>query len=146
MFVRGDDRHVAATHVFDEKLRLQSCRVGAPGKESTLRSEGIFLVMKVLKDRVGNTIFVGCPDFGSSVHVDDQFVLRYEIPRTLDDTLNERPLAAPTNLCAVALTVTAIDSMRRPVTILPAGVTGALYLSGDGIEHVRPGTFLKTAT
>ena len=109
-----------------------------------MNSEAIFTVRDVAKDKSGASIFVGCPDNGTSVHVGDKFTLRYEVPRTLDDVLNERPMAAPINSCAVALTVTAIDSMRRSVDVLTPGVTGALYLSGEGMEHVCKGTFLKT--
>ncbi|MGI4846629.1 MAG: hypothetical protein ACRYGK_00580, partial [Janthinobacterium lividum] len=39
--------------------------------------------------------FVGCPDSRTSVHVGDKFTLKYEVPRTLDDVLDERPMAAP---------------------------------------------------
>lgn len=109
-----------------------------------MNSETIFAVRDVAKDKSGTVIFVGCPDNGTSVHVGDKFILRYEVPRTLEDVLNERPMAAPINSCGIALTVTAIESMRRLVDVLPSGVTGALYLAGEGMEHVRKGTFLKT--
>jgi hypothetical protein len=107
--------------------------------------EVVFLVGDVLKDKTGRVVFVGYPTEGRSVRVGDKFIQRYEVPRTLDDVLNERPMAEPVNQRDIVLTVTAIDSMRKLIVELPLGVTGALYLSGDGIEHVTKNTFLRTA-
>lgn len=107
--------------------------------------EAEFFVEEIMKDRSGRPVYVGVPNQGRGVRVGDKFVLRYEVPRTLDDALNDRPRAEPVNQRSVALTVTAIDSMRKLIQELPLGVTGALYLEGDGIEHVGKRTFLKTS-
>lgn len=111
-----------------------------------MTSDTEFFVKDVLKDRTGKVLVVGFLNEGGSVRVGDQFVVKYEVPRTLDDILNERPAAAPTNICEVALKVTAIESMRELVNELPRGVTGALSLSGDGMQHVGKNTFLRTST
>ena len=109
-----------------------------------MAEEAEFFVEDVMKDRSRRTIFVGFPNEGRAVRVGDRFVVRYEVPRTLDDAINGRPLAPPVNQRKVSLKVVAIDSMRTLVEELPLGVTGALYLEGEGIEHVVKRTFLKT--
>lgn len=103
----------------------------------------VFLVGDVVKDKKGRDVFIGFPTEGRAIRVGDKFFQRYEVHRTLDDVLNERPMIDPVNVRSVELTVTAIDSMRKLIEELPLGVTGALYLSGDGIEHVARNTFLK---
>lgn len=108
-----------------------------------MNTDVVFLVGEVLQDKKGKQVFVGYPTEGGPVRVGDIFLQCYEIPRTLDDILNERPRAQPENLRRVALTVTAINSMRKLIEELPPGVTGALYLTGDGIEHVAKNTFLR---
>lgn len=104
-----------------------------------------FFVRDILKGRAGKTLVVGFPNGGAALCVGDQFVVRYEIPRTLEDVLNERPKAEPINACAVSLTVMEIESMRALIQELPTGVTGALVLSGDGIEHVSKSSYLRTS-
>jgi hypothetical protein len=104
-----------------------------------------FFVEEIMKDRSGRSVYVGVPNQGRGVRVGDKFVLRYEVPRTLDDVLNDRPRAEPVNQQSVALVVTAIDSMRVWVNELPLGVTGALYLEGEGVELVAKRTLLRTA-
>ncbi|HEU0153470.1 MAG TPA: hypothetical protein VFQ84_09015 [Arenimonas sp.] len=104
-----------------------------------------FLVEDVRKDKSGRLVIVGIPNRGRGVRVGDTFVMRYDVPRSLEDVLDERPLADPTNQRAVSLRVTAIDSMRTLIEELPLGVTGGLYLEGDGIECLAKRTFLKTA-
>jgi len=108
-----------------------------------MNSETVFVVRDVIKDKSGKVMIVGFPETGSTIRLGDKFTSMYEVPRTLEDVLNERPIAKPINSCSLALTVIAINSMRRPIDVLPAGVTGALYLSGEGVEHVNKGTFLK---
>lgn len=107
--------------------------------------EAVFLVADILKDRAGKIAFVGYPTEGRAVRVGDKFVLRYEIHRTLDDVLNTRPMADPTDQKNVTLTIIAIDSMRKSVEQLPLGVTGALYLNGEGIEYVTKNSYLRTS-
>jgi hypothetical protein len=104
-----------------------------------------FFVKDVLQDRSGKPLFVGFPNDGDAVRVGDQFVVRYEVPRTLDDVLNERSKAEPTNVYAISLVVVAIESMRKSIQELPRGVTGALILSGDGMEFLSKNSFLRTA-
>lgn len=104
-----------------------------------------FFVREILKGRAGKNLVIGFPDEGVALRVGDQFVVKYEIPRTLEDVLNERPKAEPTNACAVSLTVVEIESMRELIQELPKGVTGALVLSGDGIEHVSKNSYLRTS-
>ncbi|WP_267124401.1 hypothetical protein [Xanthomonas sacchari] len=104
-----------------------------------------FYVEEVVKDRLGRTVFVGVPNQGRGIRVGDKFVFCYEVPRTLDDVLNDRPRAEPVNQLSVALRVAAIDSMRRSVQELPLGVTGGIYLEGNGVEHVGRRKFLKTS-
>ena len=102
-------------------------------------------VQDVVRDRRGRTVVVAVPDTGD-IRVGDTFILRYIIPRSLDDALNERPREEPVDCVEIALTVTAIDSMRELVEKLPRGVTGGLYLSGKGIEHVAAKQYLRAAT
>lgn len=102
-----------------------------------------FFVQDIVKGRAGKILFVGFLNEGDSVRVGDQFVVKYEVPRTLEDILNESPAAAPTNIYKVSLTVTAIESMRKLVEELPRGVTGALTLSGEGMNHVGKNTFIR---
>lgn len=101
-------------------------------------------VQDVVRDRRGRTVVVAVPDNGE-LRVGDKFILSYKIPRTVEDILNERPREAPVDCMEVALTVTAIDSMRKLIDKLPRGVTGGLYLSGEGIEHVAAKRYLRTA-
>lgn len=105
-----------------------------------------FFVKDVLKDKTGKVFVVGFLNEGDAVRIGDKFVVKYEVPRKLDDILNERPAVAPTNICDVALTVTAIESMRELVAELPRGVAGALFLSGNGTQYIGKNTFLRTST
>lgn len=104
-----------------------------------------FFVEDLRKDKSGRLVAVGIPNSGRGVRVGDTFVMRYEVPRSLDDVLSERPLAQPINQRTVSLRVAAIDSMRTFVEELPLGVTGGLYLEGNGIECLAKRTFLKTS-
>lgn len=104
-----------------------------------------FLVEDIRKDKSGRLVIVGISNRGRGVRVGDTFVMRYDVPRSLNDVLSERPLAEPINQRTVSLKVTAIDSMRTSISELPLGVTGGLYLEGDGFEFVDKRTFLKTA-
>lgn len=108
-----------------------------------MSNESIFIVFDVMADRSGKVIYVGCADQGCSVRVGAVFTQRYEIPRTKDDALAERPLAAPINKMDVSLTVTAIEAWRKQVDEVPAGHTAALYLTGHGLEHIGKYTYLK---
>lgn len=110
-----------------------------------MNAQAEFFVVEIMKDGSGRPVYVGFPDQGRGVRVGDKFILRYEVPRTLDDARNGRPRAEPVNQRSLSLTVTAIDSMSKLIQELPLGVTGALYLEGDGIEHVGRRTFLKTS-
>lgn len=101
-------------------------------------------VQDVVRDRRGRTVVVVVPE-NKPLRVGDIFVTCYRIPLTMDDILNERPRHDPTDCAVVALTVTAIDSMRVLIDELPRGVTGALYLAGDGMEHVAAKRHLRTA-
>ena len=101
------------------------------------------LVQDVVRDRKGRLVVVVVPD-NNPLHVGDEFVTSYKLIRTIDDILNERPMPEPTDCRRVALTVTAIDSMRKLILELPRGVTGGLYLSGEGMEHVAPRSHLRT--
>ena len=105
-----------------------------------------FFVKDVLKKRSGKILFVGFANDDGTVRVGEKFILSYKIPRTLDDILNERPNAAPINIREISLTVTTIESMREFVKELPNGMTGALTLSGEGMEHVDKNTFLRTSS
>lgn len=103
-----------------------------------------FFVEKVTSDKRGRTVVVGFPNNEKALHVGDTFLLSYDISRSYDDILRGCPMPEPTNYASVNLTVTAIDSMRVLVDELPPGVTGGLYLSGEGIEHVVPKRYLRT--
>lgn len=100
-------------------------------------------VQDVVRDRRGRTVVVAVPD-NRRLRVGDKFILSYIIPRTIEDVLNERPREAPVDCVEVALIVTAIDSMRKLIDELPRGVTGGLYLSGEGMEHVAAKRYLRT--
>lgn len=103
-----------------------------------------FFVEKVISDKRGRTVVVGFPNSERPLHTGDTFLVSYDVPRTYEDIVRGRPMSEPTNYISVNLTVTAIDSMRVLVDVLSPGVTGGLYLSGDGIEHIRPKCHLRT--
>jgi hypothetical protein len=102
------------------------------------------LVRSVKMDAAGRFVVIGIPNNGKSISVGDTFTTRYDAPQTVDDILNERPRPAPLKQSAITLTVVAIDSMRQQVIELPHGVTGALQLTGAGMEGVTPNCFLMT--
>lgn len=99
-------------------------------------------VQDIVQDRQGRTVVIAVPDNGP-LRVGDKFILRYKITRTMDEILGEQPRKSPTDCINVALTVTAIDSMRKLVDELPRGVTGGLYLSGEGMEHITAKCYLR---
>ena len=102
-------------------------------------------VQDVVCDKQGRAVVVAVPN-NRALRVGDKFVLSYRVPRTLGDILNERPREAPVDCMEVALTVMAIDSMRKLVDELPRGVTGGLYLSGEGMEYVVAKRHLRTSS
>ena len=107
--------------------------------------ESEFFVEDTAVDKKGELVFVGFPNKGRSVKVGDRFSVSYQIPRALDDILSERPVADPINRRNISLVITAIDCMRNKVNELPLGVTGALYLDGEGAEYVTKRSFLRTS-
>jgi hypothetical protein len=113
-------------------------------EDFVVSSQVEFFVSDVKKNRSGVTVFVGFPNKGGAVHVGDTFIARYEVPRTMDDIVNQRPLASPINYCDVMLKVEAIESMRVRLNELPIGVTGGLYLAGSGLEFVTKNSLLST--
>ncbi len=102
------------------------------------------LVRSAKVDAAGRFVVIGIPNNGKPVSIGDIFITRYDAPQTVDDILNERPRPEPVNRSAIALTVAAIDSMRHQVDELPHGVTGALHLTGTGMECVTANCFLMT--
>lgn len=103
-----------------------------------------FFVLRVDEDAEGRVVVVGVPSNGNSIRIGDMFVTRHDIIRTVEDILNERPRPAPINRSEVSLTVVAIDSMRQQLNELSHGVTGALYLVGEGMESVTLNCYLLT--
>ena len=106
-------------------------------------SETEVFVQDVVCDKRGRTVVVVVPN-NRALRVGDKFILSYRVPRTMDEVLNERPRGVPVDCMEVALTVMAIDSMRKLVDELPRGVTGGLYLSGEGMEYVVAKRHLRT--
>ena len=102
------------------------------------------LVRDIRTDAAGRFIVIGIPNNGNSIRVGDTFTTRYDTPQTVEDILNELPRPTPMNRAEIALIVATIDSMRHQVDELPHGVTGALHLTGKGIESVTPNCFLMT--
>lgn len=102
-----------------------------------------FYVRNVLKAATGEILVVGVPNNGEAVSVGDRFATRYELDR--DDVLHGVTNAMRLNSSPIDLVVDKIDVMHRELPQVPHGVTAALSLSGNGLEHVVAGCFIRTA-
>ncbi|MCQ4167606.1 hypothetical protein [Tahibacter harae] len=100
-------------------------------------------VSHVTRDKKKKTVVVVVPGNGT-LHVGDVFLSCYKIPMTMEDIANERPRPPPTDCVDVKLTIVAIDFWGNGVKELPPGITGALYLKGDGMEYVDSKCRLRT--
>ena len=103
-----------------------------------------FSVGDVRTDAKGQVLVIGDPYPRNFIRIGDTFVGRYEIRQSIEDSRNELPLPDPINRHAVMLTVVGINSMRTEIEELPPGMTGALRLTGTGMEHVTPRCVLIT--
>lgn len=103
-------------------------------------------VRGVVKDAAGEVVVVVVPNNRLPLKVGDVLRLKYEIEQqTRDDIVKGLPPSETRlNAVQVDLVVEKIDVMRQLVEQLPAGVTGGVYLSGSGLAHVVPKSFLRT--
>lgn len=103
-------------------------------------------VTDVIPNAQGETVIYGLPENrDSGVKVGDVFTLRYEISSedARQGVLNPTRL----NVKEVSLRITKIEMYRgQDVAELHGrtGATGALYLSGTGLEEVTPKCLLQT--
>ena len=104
-----------------------------------------FYVREVLPDSNVSVRAIGIPNRGDPVKIGCTFQFCYQIPRSLDDAINEAPRALPLHIYPICLTVTAIMSYRKFVTILPNGVTGMLYLSGDRCNALVANCYINSS-
>jgi hypothetical protein len=104
-------------------------------------------VRGVVKDVAGEVVVVVVPNNRLPVNVGDVLRLKYELEKqTRDEVVRGLPPSEiKMNTAHINLVIQKIDVMRQSVQQLPAGVTGGLYLSGSGLEHVLPECFLGTA-
>ena len=103
-----------------------------------------FYVRDVRLQESGPPLVIGVPNNGLSIRVGDVFVASYNASQTVDDILSERPPPEPRSSASVTLTVVSISYPRSSVDELPSGHTGALALSGDGLEAIAKGRILRT--
>lgn len=103
-------------------------------------------VTDVIRNPRGETVIYGLPNnHESGVKVGDVFVLRYEI--SSEDARRGVPNPARLNVKEVSLRITKIEMYRgQEVAELHGrtGATGALYVSGTGLEEVTPECLLHT--
>jgi hypothetical protein len=101
-----------------------------------------FYVRDVMRTPMGKTLVIGVPNNGAALSVGDHFETKYEVSR--DDVINGTP--NPKRLCSLAidLVVERIDVMRKDVPQVQHGMTAALSLVGNGLEHIKAGCFLRT--
>lgn len=103
------------------------------------------LVREIRTDSAGRRFVIGVANNGETIRLGDVFVVRYERPQTVEDIIDEEPVPDPINPIDINLTVAGIEwPMRRHTEELPGGHTGAMYLTGNGIEHVTDMCFLRT--
>jgi hypothetical protein len=103
-------------------------------------------VCDVRKNAVGEIIVVVVPNNRLPLKVGDVLRLKYEVEQqTRDDIVKGLPPSETRfNVAQIDLVIEKIDVMRQVVEQLSPGVTGGLYLSGSGLEHVVPKCFLRT--
>ena len=88
---------------------------------------------------------VGVANNRETIRVGDTFVTRYEVALSYESIMSGLPPADPINKVEIRLVVEAIEwPARRGVEELPGGHTGALYLTGSGMEHITLGCLLRT--
>ena len=108
-------------------------------------SEGVeFFVDTIGRSRNVERCFIGHINFGGTISLGEVFAVAYAIPRTVEDVVLMRPLAAPINVRSVSLTLTRVEVMRQSVQALGQGITAIVEFAGEGLDLLCEGDRLNT--
>jgi hypothetical protein len=110
----------------------------------TMTTPSIYVVNAITK-RSGRLAYTGFVVTGPELRVGDVFRVRYELPSTSEERRLGMASLEPARIAAVSLKVDEIYAMRGYVEALWRGVTGNVFLSGDGLDSVTEGTLLCTS-
>jgi hypothetical protein len=102
-----------------------------------------FFVKGIWRNPDGKTVVVGVPDNRLTLSVGTTFVEKFEVP---EDEIQKPSFEdrQRVNVESIRLTVRQIESYRKLVDALPPGVTGGLFLEGEGISCLKEFCFLTT--
>lgn len=102
-------------------------------------------VREIRTDETGRSIVIGVPDNGVAISVGDVFTKLSQITHTADDLRSGMSSFRPASYVEISLTVAAIEwPMRHDAQELPHGHTGALRLTGSGVDDVCSNCLLTT--
>src|SRR4051794_39535831 len=99
-------------------------------------------VLGVVPGEPNEVVIVGVPNNHVTIKVGDVFTTRYSLSKK--DILEDVPHPPRSDEKDVCLRVKRIELLRQDVRELDHGMTGTLYLSGDGFDAVTPKCFLRT--
>lgn len=109
-----------------------------------MKPASVYFVGAVTK-RSGRLAYTGFVVSGPELRVGDVFRVRYELPSTAEERRLGTASLEPAMVAEVSLRVDGMYSMRESVEALWRGVTGEVFLSGDGLDRVSEDTLLCTS-